>query len=60
MSNKIIFIPCYFLLVIFKSSVGRAVLDISLDEDLVNLTERGEEIVNGELGITQTSLPANF
>lgn len=38
----------------------RAVLDISLDEALVNLTERGEEIVNGELGIKQTSMPANF
>lgn len=37
-----------------------AVLDISNDEDLVNLTERGEEIVNGPLGIMETSLPANF
>lgn len=37
-----------------------AVLDISNDEDLVNLTERGEEIVNGPLGIMDTSQPANF
>lgn len=37
-----------------------AVLDISKDEDLVNLTERGEEIVNGEFGIEATSVPANF
>lgn len=37
-----------------------AVLDISKDEDLVNLTERGEEIVNGTAGIVQTSRPANF
>lgn len=45
----------------WKGHTGdRVVLDISLDEDLVNLTERGEEIVNGELGIIETSLPANF
>jgi hypothetical protein len=37
-----------------------AVLDISKDEDLVNLTERGEEIVNGDYGIKDTSAPANF
>jgi len=37
-----------------------AVLDISTDESLVNLTERGEEIVNGPAGIVQTSSPANF
>ncbi len=45
----------------WKGHTGdNAVLDISVDEDLVNLTERGEEIVNGELGIKETSLPANF
>ncbi len=37
-----------------------ALLDISKDEDLVNLTERGEEIVNGPAGILQTSRAANF
>jgi hypothetical protein len=37
-----------------------AVLDISKDEDLVNLTERGEQIVNGDYGIKDTSVPASF
>jgi hypothetical protein len=37
-----------------------AVLDISLDEDMVNLTPRGEEVVNGPAGIMETSVPANF
>lgn len=45
----------------WKGHAGdKAVLDISVDEDLVNLTERGEEIVNGELGIVDTARPANF
>lgn len=34
-------------------------LSISSSEDLVQLTERGEEVVNGEGGIAQTSIPAN-
>lgn len=45
----------------WKGHSGDAtVLDISLDEDLVNLTQRGEEIVNGPAGIIETSIPANF
>lgn len=45
----------------WKGNTGdNAVLDISKDEDLVNLTERGEEIVNGTAGIKQTSIPVNF
>lgn len=45
----------------WKGHTGdKAPLDISLDEGLVNLTERGEEIVNGPLGIIETSQEANF
>jgi hypothetical protein len=45
----------------WKGHTGNAAaLDISLDEDMVNLTERGEEVVNGSAGITDTSVPANF
>lgn len=45
----------------WKGHTGdNAALDISKDEDLVNLTERGEEIVNGTAGIVQTARPANF
>ncbi|MES2673496.1 MAG: hypothetical protein V4660_04620 [Pseudomonadota bacterium] len=39
---------------------GNAVLDISKAEDIIDLTARGEEIVNGVLGIKATSTPANF
>lgn len=45
----------------WKGHVGEAaVLDISVDEDMVNLTQRGEEIVNGPAGIAQTSHQVNF
>lgn len=45
----------------WKGHVGdKVVLDISLNEDLVNLTARGEEIVNGTGGILETSVPVNF
>lgn len=45
----------------WKGHTGdKAPLDISLDEGLVNLTERGDEIVNGSLGILETSVQANF
>ncbi len=43
----------------WKGNTGdRAVLDISKAEDIVDLTLRGEEIVNGLFGIKNTSLPA--
>lgn len=37
-----------------------AVLDITKTEDKVDLTPRGEEIVNGAFGIKATAIPASF
>jgi len=54
-------IPFGWLASSWKGNTGdNAVLDISKAEDIVDLTERGEEIVNGVLGIKATSMPANF
>jgi hypothetical protein len=54
-------IPFGWLASSWKGNTGaNAVLDISKAEDIVDLTARGEEIVNGVLGIKATSRPANF
>lgn len=54
-------IPFGWLASSWKGNTGNnAVLDISKAEDIVDLTARGEEIVNGLLGIKATSRPANF
>jgi len=44
----------------FGNAGEEAVLNISNAEDIVDLTPRGEEIVNSEFGVVETSLPANF
>jgi hypothetical protein len=44
----------------FGNTGEEAVLNISNAEDMVNLTPRGEEVVNGPAGIMETSVPANF
>jgi len=44
----------------FGNTGEEAVLNISSVEDIVDLTPRGEEIVNSEFGVVETSLPANF
>ncbi|HOY22353.1 MAG TPA: hypothetical protein PK002_04330 [Cellvibrio sp.] len=54
-------IPFGWLASSWKGNTGdNAVLDISKAEDIVDLTARGEDIVNGVLGIKATSRPANF
>ncbi len=44
----------------FGNTGENEVLNITNTEDKVDLTERGEEVVNGEFGIDATSLPVNF
>jgi hypothetical protein len=54
-------IPFGWLASAWKGNTGANVaLDISKAEDIVDLTARGEEIVNGALGIKATSRPVNF
>ncbi len=54
-------IPFGWLASSWKGNTGdKAVLDISKAEDIVDLTARGEDIVNGMFGIKATSIPANF
>jgi hypothetical protein len=44
----------------WKGNTGaRSVLDISTAEDIVNLTQRGEDLVNSLFGIKNTSMPAS-
>ncbi|MGV8834673.1 hypothetical protein [Cellvibrio sp.] len=45
---------------IANSWIGNGGYDMSLSESALDLTPRGEEIVNGEYGIKATSAPVNF
>lgn len=54
-------VPFGWLASSWKGNTGdKAVLDISKAEDIVDLTERGEEVVNSTFGIKGTSMPASF
>lgn len=44
----------------FGNTGENAPLNITNTEDKVDLTERGEEVVNGEFGVDATSIPASF
>jgi hypothetical protein len=45
---------------IANSWIGNGGYDMSLSESALDLTPRGEDIVNGEYGIEATSIPINF